>query len=209
MLNRRSFLAANMASVLWSHWSEAEVTDSSFFLSRGIVLVPQDLTLTDWPERAKRAGLTTIGIHHQNSPQAVIGWIKTDAGQRFLDACKRLGLGVEYELHAMKELLPRSLFQKNPEFFRLDEKGNRNPDPNCCPHSERALEVIAEKAVAVAKVLRPTTGRYFYWGDDGQPWCSCRECKGLIPSDQALLIENRIVHALRQIDPNARLAHLA
>ena len=97
------------------------------FLTRGVVLVPEDLTLTDWPERAKRAGLTTIGIHHQNSPQAVIDWIRTDAGQRFLDSCGKLGLEVEYELHAMKELLPRSLFAKNPEFFRMDDKGNRNP----------------------------------------------------------------------------------
>jgi hypothetical protein len=209
MLNRRSFLSANMAAVLWSDRLRAEVTDKSFFLTRGVVLIPQDLTLTDWPERAKRARLTTIGIHHQNSPQAVIDWIKNDEGHQFLEACKKLELAVEYELHAMKELLPRRLFEKNPELFRLDEKGNRNPDANCCPHSERALEVIAEKAVAIAQVLRPTTSRYFYWGDDGQPWCFCSNCKGLIPSDQALLIENQIVRALHGIEPTARLAHLA
>jgi hypothetical protein len=209
MLNRRGFLAANMATVLWSDYLQAEVTNSSYFLTGGVVLIPQDLTLADWPVRAKRAGLTTIGIHHQNSPQAVIDWIKRDAGQQFLDACQKLGLAVEYELHAMKELLPRNLFEKHPKLFRLDEKGNRNPDANCCPHSERALEVIAKKAVAIAQVLRPTTCRYFYWGDDGQPWCSCSKCKGLIPSDQALLVENRIIRALRGIEPKARLAHLA
>ncbi len=104
--------------------------------------MPEDLTLTDWPERARRAGLTTIGIHHQNSPQAIINWIRTDGGQRFLEACKRLGLEVEYELHAMKELLPRRLFDKNPDLFRLDDNGNRNPDANCCPHSEQALVLL-------------------------------------------------------------------
>jgi hypothetical protein len=109
----------------------------------------------------------------------------------------------------MKELLPRDLFQKNPELFRVDDKGNRNPDANCCPHSDRALEVIAENAITVAKVLRPTTGRFFFWGDDGEPWCSCRECKRLMPSDQALLIENRVVRALRGIELKASLAHLA
>jgi hypothetical protein len=208
IINRRDVLFGSLSLAL--PLSNAQKpAERHFLLTRGVVLVPADLTLSDWPERAKKAGLTTIGIHHQNSPQIVIGWIKTDAGQRFLDACKRLGVQVEYELHAMTELLPRNLFQKNPELFRVDEKGNRNPDANCCPHSERALELIAENAVAIAKVLRPTTGRFFYWGDDGQPWCSCRECKGLIPSDQALLIENRIVSALRQIDPSAKLAHLA
>ena len=109
----------------------------------------------------------------------------------------------------MKELLPRSRFAKNPECFRMDEKGNRNPDANCCAHSQAALDIAAENAVRIAKALRPTTGRYFFWGDDGRPWCSCPECKGLIPSEQALLVENRIVRALRGIDPRATLAHLA
>jgi hypothetical protein len=209
MINRRRFLATNLAVVFGSGRLRAGVSGESVLLTRGVVLVPEDLTLADWPERAKAAGLTTIGIHHQNSPQAVIDWIRTDAGQRFLTACGKLVLEVEFELHAMKELLPRSLFAKNPEFFRLDEKGNRNPDANCCAHSRGAPEVIAERASAIARTLRPTTGRYFFWGDDGKSWCSCLECKGLIPSEQALLVENRIVHALRGIDPRATLAHLA
>jgi hypothetical protein len=174
-----------------------------------VVLVPEDLTLADWPERAKSAGLTTIGIHHQNSPRAVIDWIRTDPGRRFLEACGRLGLEVEYELHAMKELLPRRLFEKSPEFFRMDERGHRNPDANLCVHSPAALDIAAENAVAIAKILRPTTGRYFYWGDDGQPWCRCPECKGLSDSDQATLLENHLLRALRRHDPRASLAHLA
>jgi hypothetical protein len=174
-----------------------------------VVLVPEDLTLADWPERAKAAGLTTIGIHHQNSPRAVIDWIKTDAGRRFLEACGKLGLEVEYELHAMKELLPRRLLPKSPEFFGMDERGNRNPDANLCVHSPAALDIAAENAVAIAMTLRPTTGRYFYWGDDGKPWCRCAKCKGLSDSDQAMLLENHLLRALRRHDPRASLAHLA
>jgi Domain of unknown function (DUF4838) len=177
--------------------------------TRGVVLVPEDLSLADWPERAKNAGLTTIGIHHQHSPGAVIRWVKSDAGQRFLEQSARLGLAVEYELHAMRELLPRTLFAKNPEFFRMDDKGERRPDSNCCVHSDRALEIIGENAVEIARTLRPTTGRYFYWGDDGQPWCQCPRCRELSPSEQAVVIENRICTALRKGDPRAGVAHLA
>ena len=36
--------------------------------------------------------------------------LQSDAGQSFLAKCGQLGLQVEYELHAMKELLPRDLF---------------------------------------------------------------------------------------------------
>ncbi|AMV36240.1 DUF4838 domain-containing protein [Planctomyces sp. SH-PL62] len=178
-------------------------------VTRGVVLVPEDLTLGDWPERAARAGLTTIGIHHPTSPRAVVDWIQADAGRRFLEACKRLGLEVEYELHAMGELLPRSLFDRSPEFFRMDASGRRNPDSNCCPSSPEALELIAGNAVAISRTLKPTTGRYFLWGDDGLPWCACPTCRELSPSDQALLVENRVIRALREIDARAALAHLA
>ena len=85
---------------------------------------------------------------------------------------------VEYELHAMKELLPRDLFGKDKGLFRMDETGERNPDANLCVHSQAALDIAAENAVAIARTLRPTTGRYFYWGDDGKPWCRCPKCRG-------------------------------
>ncbi len=174
-----------------------------------MVLIPEDLTLKDWPERAKAAGLTTIGIHHQNSPGAKVRWVKSDVGQPFLERCRELGLHVEYELHAMKELLPRNLFEKNPGLFRMNDKGERTPDANCCVHSERALDIITENAVTIARTLRTTTGRHFYWGDDGQPWCQCQKCRGLLPSEQALVIENRMCRALQTLDPRAQVAHLA
>jgi hypothetical protein len=174
-----------------------------------VVLLPEDLSLSDWPQRAKKAGLNTIALHHQSSPAAVVRWITSDAGQRFLQQCRTLGLQVEYELHAMKELLPRSLFARQPELFRMDEAGRRAADANCCAHSERGLAIMADNAVAIAKALRPTTGRYFYWGDDGQPWCRCPKCRELSASEQALLVENRLCRALRDVDAEARLSHLA
>jgi len=210
-VNRRNFVAACFggAAIVRSPVLRAATPNKPSFATRGVVLVPEDLTLKDWPERAKQAGLSTIGIHHQNSPQAVVRWVASDAGQGFLEACRRLDLQVEYELHAMKELLPRGLFAKNSELFRMDDKGQRTPDANCCVHCERALEIIAESAVAIARTLRPTTGRYFYWGDDGQPWCQYPKCRALLPSEQALVIENRMCEALRAIDPKAQVAHLA
>jgi hypothetical protein len=207
---RRRFLAGCAAGVgtaaLACRNSEAA---QPALTTRGVVLVPEDLSLADWPERAKRAGLSTIALHHQNSPAAVIRCVKSDAGQQFLAQCQRLGIAVEYELHAMKELLPRDLFQKAPEVFRMNDKGERTPDANCCVHSERGLQIIAENAQAIARSLRPTTGRYFYWGDDGKPWCACPKCRGLSPAEQALIVEGRICAALRQIDARAQVAHLA
>ncbi|MDB4517047.1 DUF4838 domain-containing protein [Crocinitomicaceae bacterium] len=179
------------------------------FVEQRRPLVKKVEELADWPQRAKDAGLTTIGVHHQNSPQAVIRCVKSDVGQRFLEQCQKLGLEVEYELHAMKELLPRELFAKNPDMFRMDDKGQRVADFNCCVHSDRALEIICQNALAIAKVLRPTSSRYFYWGDDGRPWCQCPKCQELSPSEQALVIENRLCRALREVDLKAQVAHLS
>jgi hypothetical protein len=208
--NRRQFLRGSLAgaAALWCRDVWAIAPRPLTFTTRGVVLVPYDLTLADWPERAKQAGLSTIGIHGA-SPNVVAAWVKSDAGQRFLAQCRKLGIEVEYELHAMSELLPRDLFNKNPELFRMNDKGERTPGANCCVHSQRGLEIIAQAAVEIAKVLRPTTGRYFYWGDDSQPWCLCPNCRGLSPSEQALVVENTMLRALKKVDPKAQVAHLA
>jgi hypothetical protein len=184
-------------------------TDHAAFKTRGVVFVPEDLTLEDWPKLAQRAGLTTIALHHQNSPKAVANLIQSDQGQQFLETCRQLRLGVEYELHAMKELLPRDLIAKDSSLFRMNEKGERTLDANLCVHSRRALEIVGERAAALAKLLRPTTSRYFFWGDDGKPWCRCPKCRELSDSDQALLLENHLYKVLREQEDKALLAHLA
>jgi hypothetical protein len=176
---------------------------------RGVVLIPDDFTLTDWPERAAAAGLTTIALHHSRSTKIVEEFVKSDGGRSVLAACEKLGLDVEYELHAMRDLLPRGLFDRYPEMFRMNSQGDRTPDANCCVHSAWALELIASNAVALCSRLMPTTDRYFLWGDDGAEGCRCRRCSELSFSDQALLLENHILKALRRQVPGATLAHLA
>jgi len=178
-----------------------------FFETRGVVIVPEDLTLEDWPERARRAGLTTIALHP--TPKTVMDFVQSKRGRDFLDRCAALGLETEFELHAMCELLPRDRFEKEPDMFRMSRGGERTPDSNLCVHSRPALDIVAENVVAIAKVLRPTTSRYFYWGDDGKPWCRCPKCREFSESDQALFLENRMLEALREGDPKAQLAHLA
>jgi hypothetical protein len=183
------------------------------FVTRGVVLMADDLSLGDWPERAARAGLTTIALHSTSNPETsmatVAAFVQSDAGRSFLARCRELGVEVEYELHCMRELLPRDFFATEPGMFRMDEAGNRTPDANLCVHSREALDAVEKNAVAIARILRPTTGRYFLWGDDGKPWCRCPECREFSDSEQALLLENRLLGVLRRADPEATLAHLS
>jgi hypothetical protein len=178
-----------------------------FFLTRGVILLPRDITTGNWVKMARDARLSTIATHI--TPSEVTRFVNTKQGRTFLDDCRRLGIEVEHELHAIGELLPRELFGRDPSMFRMDEAGQRTPDSNLCVHSTHALEVVCENAVAVVKILRPTTGRYFFWIDDAKPMCRCPRCRELSDSEQALLLENRLLQALREIDPRATLAHLA
>jgi nitrite reductase/ring-hydroxylating ferredoxin subunit len=186
---------------------EAAKPPSPHFLTRGVVLVLSDLRTLDWPERAARAGLTTIATHI--FPHEVAAFMQADEGQRFWESCRRLGIEVEHELHAMSDLLPRSLFDKEPAMFPMNDQGQRVRAYNLCVHSKAALDVVAENAVRYTKVLRSTTHRYFYWIDDGQPMCRCARCRELSDSDQALMLEHHVLQAIRGVDPRATLCHIA
>ncbi len=177
-----------------------------FLLTRGIIPDVYDLENFDWPERAKAANLTTIGTHI--TPSQVAAFMRSEAGQRFWSRCAELGIAVEHELHAMGDLLPSSLFEKDRTLFRMNGQGERVADWNCCVHSGRALSIICENAVKYAKICRSTTGRYFYWIDDSRPMCRCRRCRAYSDTDQALILENRICRALQRYDKRAKLAHL-
>lgn len=204
-LTRREWIAATTGAFAGLAFRQPD----PFFQTRGVVLIPDDLTLTDWPDRAERAGLTTIGLHHGVSPQVVADFVASDAGSRFLTRCRELKLQVEYELHAMRQLLPRDLFATRRELFRMNDEGVRTADANLCVSSDAALDIVSANAIAISRVLRPTTGRYFLWGDDAEPWCRCPTCRPLSDSDQALTLENRLLRALRTLDVSATVAHLS
>jgi len=179
----------------------------SHFTTRGVVLTPDDLTLADWPERAARAGLTTIALHP--TPAVVLRFIESDTGKAFLKKCAEAGLDVEYELHAAEYLLPRDLFDRDPSMFRMDTNGQRVREGNMCVSSSKAVDIVAERALELSETLRPTTSRYFLWGDDAVLWCRCSQCRALSDSDQALMLANHLARVLRERDRKATVAYLA
>lgn len=180
--------------------------DQPYFTTRGIVLSWDDVkdpARLDWVAMADSAGVNTLSIYCGEATK------QTPEYRDFLDRCARNGIYVEYQEHAMAELLPRALYDGHPEYFRMDEQGNRVNDYNCCPSSAEALEIIARNAKARAEKYPPTNHKYYFWLDDGGKRCFCDKCRNLNDSDQALLIENRIMAALREVDDKAMLAHLS
>ena len=207
-MNRRTFLRTTALAAVTAA-TRAVSQEKSAFRTRGIVIMPADVPGMGWPARCAKAGIRTIALHEFHI-WPLLRFVLDREGQTFLAQCREHRIEVEYELHLMTDLLERWRFETGErDFFRKDVTGQRNPDVNLCVSNDRALDIVAQNAAALARILKPTTGRHFYWGDDGGRWCQCPQCRDLSDSDQALIVENRIITELRKDNPTAQLAHLA
>ena len=102
-------------------------------LRRGLIVHPEELDEI-WLDELEKTNLNVLGLHPvggENAArtlEAAIERHKSPEFQRLIARAKGLGLTVEYEAHALGYLLPRGLFETHPEYFRMDERGNRLPD---------------------------------------------------------------------------------
>jgi len=166
-----------------------------------------------WIEFLQESKLNLVGIHadtkHEPLPE-LRAFLTSVEGKKFLQDCYDRGIDVEYEVHALQDLLPRTLFEQHSNFFRMDSKGVRQKEFNMCFTSEGAYEEIERMVREVCQWMTPSTHRYFFWTDDVQnSFCHCENCRSYSESEQALLFENRLLRILRSIDEQAVLAHLA
>jgi len=169
-----------------------------------------------WIDRLVDHGIPTLGIHPEGGHKAhqyvakLLEQLEMPETQALLDYAHEKGLHIEYEIHAARYLLPAELFDEHPDWFRMDEDGNRTPDLNFCACNEQALDYVAERAAEFVKKLYRSTDRYFLWlDDDKKAKCDCPECAKLSHSDYQIKILNRIVKRLRLDNPCASVPYLA
>lgn len=185
------------------------------FTRRGIIIHPEEFE-EYWIPRLRDARLNVLGIHpaggktaHESLEQA-IHLHNMPEYKRLRRLAGELGISIEYEMHAMRWLLPASLFSRVPNWFRMDEKGNRTPDFNLCPSNGEALAYLSERAEFLARLLDTEVNRYYMWMDDVIGYgCHCPDCKSLSPSDQQLMVMNTLLSGLRRVNPNALLSYVA
>lgn len=195
----------SLAALLCSSCGRGGKADESFFQLRGICVawtdVVTDPSIIDWLGMMKETGMNTISIFGKDyqSPEYY------DLKQKIID----MGIDFEYEEHGMTWMLPRELFAEHPEYFRMNENGERVADYNGCPSSEGALQVVYENVKKMESKYRPSNHRYYFWLNDGGDKCHCPLCEDMNLADQGLLFENAMIKGLREIDPEAMLAHLA
>ena len=174
-----------------------------WFKMRGLVLGWSEVSnpsVIDYIKIARENGLNTFSVY--NADRTTQNW------KNFAKKCEDAGIDLEFEEHMMSFLLPREMFETHPEYFRMDKNGKRTNDANGCPSNQDALDVVRIKAKEIARNYTPTNDRYYFWLDDGGDICHCDKCKDLNASDQALIYENVIIEAVRELNPNGMVAHL-
>ena len=187
---------------------------------KGLIIHPDELT-DYWVSRFLQTGLNLLGIHPEggltggNSVYRAAEWIKQPETKRLIGKLIDKGVGVEYEIHALSWLLPRDMFDKQPEWFRMNAEGVRVNDYHFCHSNPEPLEYISERAKKAAGVFNPTTKNHHLWLDDTDCDCHCPKCraqaeeKGCTPSDAAMVVYNAVLDGVKAHDSNARQCYLA
>ena len=169
-----------------------------------------------WIDRMADVGVDILGLHPTGGKTAaeslsrLVDALKNDEFRALIDYAVERGLEIEYEMHTASYLLPRSLFAEHPDYFRMNEEGERTPDANFCVSNPEALELYAKNAAALAGQLYRSRPDYYFWMDDTRGrTCRCPQCREYSATEQQLIVLNRTLRELRKTQPQARLAHLA
>ncbi len=163
-----------------------------------------------------QAGLNVLGFHpvgghkaHESLEAAVVRHAMP-TWQQHIAAAKALGIEIAYEAHALRWLLPASLFPLAPDWFRMDASGQRVPDFHMCVSNPDAIRYLETRAEHLARMLDTGSHQYCLWADDvSSTRCQCPQCANLSASDQVLLIANAIQRGVRRFDPQGRVPYLA
>ena len=196
--------------------AEAASADSTAITyEQSLLIHPEELSIK-WIDRMHSLGINTITLHPRGGRNAyktleeMLQMLETDEFKAMLDHADSLGLNIEYEFHAASYLMPRDLFESHPEYYRMNADGQREQLLNFCVSNEEALDIVAKRAVELAKKLYKSTHRYYFWMDDvKESTCQCEKCAAMTESDMNLLVMNRIIKELRKEIPDAQLAYLA
>jgi hypothetical protein len=161
--------------------------------------------LEEWIDYAAKARLNRFCFHYG---WPTLDWymIKRDT---LLPELRKRGIIVEIGGHLLTTFLPRSLFAEHADWFRMSESGQRVADWNMNPFSQPALDYVSSR-LADYFARTPEATMFHAWPDDiqGRGWSYDPARKQYNPSDQALLVANAVVTALRQKLPHAQVPFL-
>ena len=180
-----------------------------------LLIHPEELS-RKWIDRMAKLSVETLALHPVGGPNAaksldrMLEALTYPEYRTLLDYARKKGLKIEYEFHAAGWLMPRKMFKEHPEWFRMNENGERTDDMNFCITNREALAFYAERAAQLAGMLYASEPNYYFWLDDVRGMtCHCENCRKLTASEQQMTVVNAVAKRLRQDIPDAKVAYLA
>ncbi len=128
---------------------------------------------------------------------------------RIVAAARRYGLSVEEGGRCLSRIVPRRLFFRHRELFRMRD-GRRIADFNFCPTNPETIRTLKEQARKRFRD-RQDVEVFHLWPDraaDGG-WCSCPSCRAFSPAEQALIAVNAVADVLSEARLEARLSYIS
>ena len=184
-------------------------------MKSGILIHPEELT-KKWIDRMADRGVSIMGLHPiggrdaNDSLAQLLELQQTSDFRALIDYAISRGMEIEYEMHAVGYLMPRELFATHPDYFRMDEDGQRNPDRNLCVSNAQGLALLGSRARELAKSLYRSRPVFYFWMDDTRgKICRCPACRRHSASEQQLIALNAMIREIRREIPTARMAYLA
>jgi hypothetical protein len=184
-----------------------KVNESPAFPKRILFYWPNNYSsLMDWIDFCAKVRLNRLAFHYT--------WPARDwyilLRPQLLPELQKRGMEIEVGGHFLSTFLPRTLFPEHPDWFRMNEQGNRINDFNLNPFKQDALEYLASGATQYLQQM-PEASLFHLWADDidGGGWSHEPGMEDYSPSDQALLVSNFLVKRVREKLPGANLAYLA
>ncbi len=180
-----------------------------------LIIHPHELS-DRWIALAEELKLDRLSMHPIGGMSAhetlknLLDTLKDEEFRAKIDKVTSKGIEIGYEFHALSYLLPRELFEEHPEYFRVDDKGNRTAWGNFCFSNAEARKIICKNAVKLAKELYGSSSEYYFWLDDAMRLsCHCEECKKHSFAHHQLTLMNEIATELRKEIPDAKVCYLA
>lgn len=179
---------------------------------KGIIILNKDFS-REWLPILKESGINTIGFHSLYQFGGVEGhldWLLNEDTQKLIAEFEANGFEIEHQLHAVDWLLPRSFFKLHPEWFRVNDKGERVNDWNLCVSNREALSFLETSAYKLALLLRQKSHYYYIWSDDCvNSVCYCDRCRRYGGADQNMIIMKHVLKGLKRYDQEAKLSFLS
>ena len=125
------------------------------FKNRGIVITPDNFNGVDWIAKMKNSGLNILGIQAgEGEGIDVLKRLQWSITDEFRKNASDAGISLEYEIHTASSLVPRELFDTNPEYFVMNQQENcRTSNYNFCPTNTDVKKIITNNAIKIASHL--------------------------------------------------------